>query len=173
MKKVFLATSAFFSSVMFANSVSATTTTFSSTITVLDDLAISQTTQLNLGKILTPGSDVVVHVAQAGGNGANTTATMIDTSSMSPVVLKITGSSVNTISISGANGGGVAGFTFNTMYCKYNNGSSTDILAAAKTAQSAPTSSGKNLQCGANVTVAGSVTDGTYAPDYDVTIAYE
>lgn len=173
MKKVFLATTAIASSVMFANSAHALTSTFTATIDVVDALGMSQNTQMDFGKIGTPSGDVVVHLTQAGGNGGSTTATMVDTSSMAAGSYKITGSSNNTISISAANGGGVAGFTFTELNCKYNGGAETDIIAGAKTAQAAPTGSGKNLVCGAKLTVADAVTEGTYAPDVDITVNYE
>ena len=172
MKKVFLATTALASSVMFANSAHALTSTFTADIDVLDALSMSQNTQMNFGKMATPSADVVVHLTQAGGNGGSTTATMIDTASMAAGSIKIAGSSASTISISGADGGGVAGFEFTQLNCKFNAGAESDIIGAAKTAQAAP-GVGKNLVCGAKLSVADAVVDGTYAPDYDITVNYE
>lgn len=175
MKKVFLATTALVSSAVMANTAHALTDTFTATIDVLDALAMSQSTQMNFGKIGTPGSSgVVVHLTSGGAEGGSTTATIVDATDFAAGVYKITGSANNTISISGANVGGEAGFTFTELLCSYDGGGETNIIAAPKTTQAAAGSGGKNLTCGAKLAVANTVTEGNdYAPDLSITVDYE
>lgn len=173
MKKVFLATSAIAAGIVgAAGTANALTSSFTASIEVRDALGMSQNTQMNFGTMQTAGADRVVHLTQAGANGTGTTATMIDTAAMAAGSYKITGSANNTININGTDGG-TANFTFTNINCKYDGGSETDIIASTISTAAAPTSAGKNLVCGAKLTVAAAVTDGSYTPALDITVAYD
>lgn len=172
MKKILLASTAI-ASAMIAGQANADTFSQTATIDVLDALAVTEVEQMDFGKIGTPSGDVVVHLTAAGGNGGSTTATMVDTSSMAAGEYKITGSSTNTISIQVTDAGSVAGFEFTEFSGSYDSGGALDFITE-RTGQAAPGGgAGKTLVLGAKLAVADAVTNGTYAPDFDIDINYE
>lgn len=170
LNKIKLLSLATVSTVAIASSASAVNLSTSGDIKVRDALAVAETQKLNFGTIETPTSTVNVHITKAGVVGNSTTASHLDTSAVQEGIYTISGSALDTIDISASDNANVAGMTFTNITGDYGNSVDADILAGI-TNQQAP-GAGEDLTIGAILQVAGTVTEGDYAPGFTVTVNY-
>lgn len=158
------------SAIAIASSASAVDLTTSGDIKVRNALSVAETQKLNFGTIETPSSTVNVHVTKAGVVGGSNTASHIDTSTIQEGIYTVTGSALDTIDISAADNGNVAGMTFTDITGDYGTTTDGDILTGI-TSQAAP-GNGTALTLGAILQVTNVVTEGDYAPGFTVTVNY-
>lgn len=171
LRKIKLLSLATASAVVIGSSANALNLSTSGDIKVRDALAVAETQKLNFGTIATPSSTVNVHITKAGVVGGSNSATHIDTSAIQEGVYTISGSALDTISIQAADNGNVAGMEFTTIAGDYSGTVDGDILAGINT--QTPPGAGKDLTIGAILQVAGTVTEGDYAPGFTLTVNYD
>ncbi len=146
---------------------------FTAAIDILEALKVVETQKMDFGVIERPNSPVTVIVTRGGAVDGATTAAHIDTSTVQQGKYKVSGSSLKTIAIQASDGGSVPGLGFASLDGSYNGESNGELIGAGLSGLSAPTQAGKDLDIGGSLTVDPSVEEGTYAPDFNLTVNYE
>ncbi len=146
---------------------------FTAAIDILEALKVVETQKMDFGVIERPANAATVSIDKTACSGSTDANTVhIDTSTVACGIYKITGSSLKTISVDIADGDSVDGLNFTVIEGKYD-GSDDVSMASGGAGLSAPTQAGKDLQLGGTLSVDPSVEEGTYAPDFNLTVNYE
>jgi len=156
-------------SALLVGNASAATFNQTGTISVLPAITVSQTAQLDFGSVAIPAAGtetVIVTIDNTTGSG---TATFLN-STVADGEFNITGSTTNTVNIS-ATGTDASGIVWSAITGNYSGGAIADLTAT--TATLAAPGVGSVLKVGATITVASTMTAGTYSPAYALDISYD
>lgn len=144
---------------------------FSAYVYLVAPLSVTQNTELDFGVI--EASDSTVTITVAADDGAQSgTATVLDSGSISQGVFTIEGSAHQSIGVGVTDGGSVAGFEFTAFTGTYN-GSAEVTLNGTPLGPVAAPGAGKTLEVGGTLSIANTVTEGTYAPDFTIEVVYQ
>ena len=152
------------------NALSATYST-TAKIRIVKPITFQEISQLNFGVVEYSTTDKYVEILPTGTIGAGTTASFMNSGSISSTKVKIMGSDNSNVGITATYIGNETNFSIEEMKAEYEGAGNGELFAGMSNLTT--TSAGKELSFGAKLKINGNTPEGDYQPEILLSVNYE